>query len=201
MKKAKRVSAISIRDRLLQAKPFDHTVFTKPRNFTRHMTSIVRYPEKIYDIGRTVDVRRNTEQSFRFEIRQKRYLGRGSFTISSRAKGTITYNPQEDKTRITGFVCLGGQYVVLLTIMTLIVLLSSALMFVTILFVPLALLMSAVISLHWLYLFADRADVQTQLAYLVDVTDRELRLQDPLTEQSSNYAEPIGHKTTYTNDR
>ncbi|MEO1289426.1 MAG: hypothetical protein AAFV93_16810 [Chloroflexota bacterium] len=183
MKKSKRDISIGFRERLLHAKPFDHTIFTKPRNFTRHMTTIVQYPNRIYDVGRTVDVRRETEQSFIFEIRQKRYLGRGSFAISSCARGTIEYSPSNNQTRITGHVQLGGQYVLLLTIMSLIVLLSYALVLITVLFAPLALLMSAVVGLHWVYLFSDREDVQTQLAHLVDLTDRELRLQGNFADQ------------------
>lgn len=178
MNKNKRILEIGFRERLLQAKPFDHSIFSSPRDFTRHMSSIVRYPKLINDIGRTVDVSRAGDNRFAFELRQKRYLGRGNYAISARAKGFISYDETSRQTRITGFVKLGGQYVTLLNVMTLFVLLSTGLIFVTILYLPLFLLMSAVIGLHWMYLFADRRDLQEQLDYLVDVTEREARLRD-----------------------
>ena len=59
MDKEKRASSeIRLRERILLAKAFDHTIFAMPREFTRHMTGIVRYPKLINDLGRTVDVRR-----------------------------------------------------------------------------------------------------------------------------------------------
>ncbi|MGB7339906.1 MAG: hypothetical protein WBC91_13505 [Phototrophicaceae bacterium] len=176
MNKRKRMLEIGLREILLQAQAFDHLVFTKPRTVTRQMSHFVRYPKQINDIGRTVDARRESDHSFSFEVRQKRYLGRGTYAISARAKGFINYNDTHDKTQIVGFVQLGGQYMTLLTIMTLVVLLSFALAFITILFLPLALLMSAVITLHWAYLFADQRDLQEQLIHLVDTIDQETNL-------------------------
>jgi len=179
MDKEKRASSeIRLRERILLAKAFDHTIFAMPREFTRHMTGIVRYPKLINDLGRTVDVRRAWDNRFSFEIRQKRYLGRGTYAISARATGFIDYDEKEHKTRITGIVKLGGQYVTLLNVMTAFVLLSFGLIFVAILYLPLFLLMSAVIGLHWMYLFADRHDLEQQLALLVDLTERELRLKE-----------------------
>jgi hypothetical protein len=178
MNKQKRFAEMGFRENLLQAQAFDHTVLAKPRQFTHHMTRVVRYPKLIYDIGRTVDVRRAGDNRLAFELRQKRYLGRGTYTISARAKGFITYDDERQQTRITGIVHLGGQYVTLLSIMTLFVLVSLTLIFVTLLFLPLALLMLAVLALHWSYLFADRRDLQEQLAHLVDLTERENRLMD-----------------------
>lgn len=193
MDKIKRSSSeIGFRERLLLAKVFDHTVFALPREFTRHMTDIVRYPKLINDIGRTVDVRRIDDKQFSFEIRQKRYLGRGTYSISARAKGVIDYDESEHKTRISGIVQLGGQYVTLLIIMMLFVLLSLGVVFVTILYLPLFLLMSAVIGLHWIYLLADRRDLEQQLALLVDMTEREHLLKEH--DSSSDF--PAGETIT-----
>ena len=173
MNKRKRILTIGFRERLLQARGFDHAIFAKPRSFTRHMSSIVRYPELIYGIGRTVDVRRASDNRFSFEVRQKRYLGRGTFAMSAIAKGFINYDEASRQTRVTGYTHIGGQYVALLTVMTTIVFLSLVLIAFTILYLPIALLMLAVLGLHWMYLFVDRRDLQTQLAELVDLTERE----------------------------
>ena len=177
MDKRKRLLTIGFRERLLQATSFDHTLICKPRDFTRHMTTIVRYPKLINDIGRTVDVRRIDDNRYAFELRQKRYLGRGTYAISARAKGIITYDTASQQTNISGYVQLGGQYLSLLSIMTAFVLISSSIVFVTILFLPLALLMLAVLVLHWLYLRADQRDLQEQIELLVDLTEREMRLK------------------------
>lgn len=177
MDKRKRLLTIGFLERLLQATSFDHTVTCKPRDFTRHMTTIVRYPKLINDIGRTVDVRRIDDNRYAFELRQKRYLGRGTYAISARAKGIIAYDTASQQTNISGYVQLGGQYLSLLSIMTAFVLISSSIVFVTILFLPLALLMLAVLVLHWLYLRADQRDLQEQIELLVDLTEREMRLK------------------------
>lgn len=181
MNKRKRLLTIGFRERLLRATSFDHTVVSKPRDFTRHMTTIVRYPKLINDIGRTVDVRRINDNRYAFEIRQKRYLGRGTYAISARAKGFISYDSASQQTSISGHVQLGGQYVTLLGIMTAFVLLSLGIVFVTILFLPLALLMLAVLGLHWLYLRSDQNDLLEQLDHLVDLTKREMRLSETKT--------------------
>ena len=191
MNKNKRVLEIGFRERLLQAKGFDYSIFAKPRHFTRHMSSVVRYPEMINDIGRTVDVRRAGDNHFSFEIRQKRYLGRGTYAISAIAKGLISYDEASQQTRITGYAHIAGQYVALLSFMTSIVLLSLGLLAFTILFLPIALLMLAVLGLHWMYLFIDRRDLQEQLAHLVDLTEREERLADGQTTQHSIELEDI----------
>lgn len=177
MSKQKRLPNLSLVEQLLQAKAFSHSVFSKPRDITRHMTSIVRYPKLINDIGRTVDVRRIDDNHYAFELRQKRYLGRGTYSISARAKGVISYNPSTQQTSLSGHVQLGGQYMILLSIMTMFVLISSSIIFVTILFLPLTLLMLAVLSVHWAYLKADQRDLLEQIDYLRDLTERELRLQ------------------------
>lgn len=176
MNKRKRSFDIGLREVLLQAQAFNHLVFTNPRIVTHLMSDFVRYPKRINDIGRTVDARRVTDDEISFEVRQKRYLGRSTYAISARAKGVITYDASNDRTQLTGFVQLGGQYVSLLCFMTLVVLLSFGLVFVTILFLPLALLMSAVIVLHWAYLFADQRDLQEQLIQLVDTIDDKITI-------------------------
>lgn len=178
MTKQKHRSEIGYRERLLFAKGFEYSIFAKPRRFTRHMTSVVRYPKLINDIGRTVDVRRVDDKHFSFELRQKRYLGRGTYIISARVKGLISYDEVYEKTHISGLVQIGGRYVSLLTFMSIVVLLSATLSFITILFLPLSLLMFAVIGLHWSYLFVDRDDLEQQLAHLVDLTERSKRLED-----------------------
>lgn len=178
MTKQKRVPDIGYRERLLGAKGFDYRIFAKPRHFTHHMSSLVCYPKLINDIGRTVDVRRVDDKHLSFELHQKRYLGRGTYIISARARGLISYDEVNEKTQISGFVQIGGRYVILLTFMTIIVLLSLGLLAFTILFLPIALLMLAVIGLHWSYLFADRNDLGQQLAHLVDLTERSERLED-----------------------
>lgn len=196
MNKQKRLLTVGLRGRLLQASTFDHTINSKPRDFTRHMTAIVRYPKLINDIGRTVDVRRIDETRFAFELRQKRYLGRGTYAISALAKGFITYDIASQQTNISGYVHLGGQYVALLSIMTAFVLVSIGIVFVTILFLPLAVLMLAVLGLHWVYLKSDQHDLHEQLEYLVDLTEREMRLQDTETASDNlNLAEQASTKT------
>lgn len=185
MNKRKRSLEIGYREKLLRAKGFDYTIFVKPRNFTHHLSSLVRYPKLINDIGRTVDVRRAGENRFAFELQQKRYLGRGTYVISALAKGSISYDEASQQTQVTGFVQPGGRYVILLMIMSLVSLLSLALSFVTILFLPLSLLMLAVMGLHWTYLFADRDDLQQQLAHLVNLTERAERLKDSEINQRS----------------
>ncbi len=176
---------------MLQARGFDHSIFAKPRRFTRHMTSLVRYPKMINDIGRTVDARRTDENHFSFEIRQKRYLGRGTYVMSAIAKGMISYDEASRQTRITGYAHIGGQYVALLSLMTIIVLLSLGLLAFTILFLPVALLMLAVLALHWMYLFVDRRDIEAQLAHLVDLTEREESLTENKTEGQNLHFENI----------
>lgn len=190
MSKQKRLPKLSLSEKLLQASAFNHSVFSKPRDITRHMTSIVRYPKLINDIGRTVDVRRIDDNRYAFELRQKRYLGRGTYSISARAKGIIRYDPATQQTSLSGHVQLGGQYMVLLSIMTAFVLISSGIVFVTILFLPLTLLMLAVLSVHWVYLKADQRDLLEQIDYLLDLTERELRLQ----ESGSSHHLPLEQK-------
>lgn len=157
---------------------FDYVLPVKPRGFTHHLSSLVRYPQLINDIGRSVDVRRLDDNRYYFEVRQKRYLGRGTYAISAIAKGEITYHPDSETTVIDGTVEFGKQYSVLLCIMTLFVLLSLPIIFVTPLYIPLALLLLSIIALHWFYLRDDQHDVLYQLDQLVDVIHAETHLQD-----------------------
>lgn len=124
------------------------------REATRRLSYLVCYPREIYDIGRTSDVRRIAEGVYRFEVRQKRYLGRGTYIISARVFGEI--HAQGADSRLLIDLQIGRLYLILLSIMTAFVALSCLLVFTTLLFIPLALLLISVISLHWSYLFYDR---------------------------------------------
>lgn len=182
MNKRKQTEQLSAWHRLLRSATFEHNVRGMPRRFTREMSSIVCYPKLINDIGRTVDVRRQRDNRYAFHIKQKRYLGRGSYAISGHATGTITYDEATDQTYVIGYVRYGGQYAVLLTLMTALVALSLPLVYFTILYLPLALLMLAVLGLHWAYLRADQQDLRSQLAYIVSMAQANHALSQTNTK-------------------
>lgn len=165
--KPKRHESIGIRERLLFALPFEFASFQAPREFTRSLSVLVRYPKLINDLGRSVDSSRLAENAYQFEIRQKRYLGRGNYAISAQAIGTISHDDENNLSVIRGYVRLGGQYTLLLSLMTLSTIASLVMLFFTILFLPLALLMFMVLALHWVYLFSDRRDLLNCLDDLV----------------------------------
>jgi len=157
---------------VLQAHPFEYQLGVMPREFTRQMSQLVQYPKLINDVGRTVDVTRLDDNVYAFEIRQKRYLGRGNYAISARAMGTIRYDEQLRSTMVHGIVRLGGQYTVLLSIMAAFVLLSLALITVTVLYIPMGVLLVAIIVLHAMYLRADRRAVLDELQALVTTVNQ-----------------------------
>jgi hypothetical protein len=165
--KPKRHEDIGIKERLLFALPFEFASSQAPRDFTRSLSVLVRYPRLINDLGRSVDSGRISEKAYQFEIRQKRYLGRGTYAISARAIGTISHDDENNLTVIRGFLRLGGQYTVLLSLMTLATIASLVMLFFTLLFLPVSLLMFMVLALHWGYLFVDRRDLLNRLDDLV----------------------------------
>jgi hypothetical protein len=165
--KPKRHEDIGIKERLLFALPFEFASSQAPREFTRSLSILVRYPKLINDLGRSVDSFRLDNQAYQFEIRQKRYLGRGNYAISARAIGSISHDDENQLTVIRGFLRLGGQYTVLLSLMTLATIASLLMLFFTLLFLPILLLMFMVLALHWSYLFADRRDLLNCLDDLV----------------------------------
>jgi hypothetical protein len=168
MDKPKRHEGIGIRERLLFALPFEFASSQTPRDFTRSLSLLVRYPKLINDLGRSVDSVRLDEGVYAFEIRQKRYLGRGTYAISARAFGIASHDGSDTVTVIQGFVRLGGQYSLLLSSMSLATVLSATMLLFTILFLPLLILMLLVLALHWGYLFADRRDLLNCLDDLVN---------------------------------
>jgi hypothetical protein len=165
--KPKRHEDIGIKERLLFALPFEFATSQAPRDFTRSLSVLVRYPRLINDLGRSVDSERLNAAAYRFEIRQKRYLGRGTYAISARAIGTISHDDENKLTVIRGFLRFGGQYTILLSLMTLATITSLVMLFFTLLFLPVSLLMFMVLALHWGYLFADRRDLLNRLDDLV----------------------------------
>lgn len=154
-------------NKVLLAQSFEWTSVDSPRNTTRQFSQLVRYPQLIFDVGRTTNFQRVEDDSYAFDIRHKRYLGRGAYTLSARAVGLITRDAATGATQISGCVRQGAFYLFTLILMTLFVLLSYALVPVSILFLPLALLMSAVIGLHWRYLLADRRDLYREIETLL----------------------------------
>ena len=154
----------SVRDTVLLADEFEFTSAKSPRDTTRQFSQLVCYPQLIFDVGRTTNFTRLADNVYEFDIRHKRYLGRGAYALSARATGEILTDEITGETRIIGSVRQGAFYLVALIFMTLFVLTSYALVPVSILFLPLALLMSAVIWLHWRYLLADRRDLYAQIA-------------------------------------
>ncbi|MEL6306969.1 MAG: hypothetical protein AAFR81_18400 [Chloroflexota bacterium] len=200
MNKRKQAEQISAWHRLLRSDTFEHSVSGMPRLFTREMSSIVCYPELINDVGRTVDVRRQSDNRYAFHIKQKRYLGRGSYAISGHAIGTITYDEASDQTHIAGYVRYGGQYAVLLTIMSTFVALSLPLILFTILYLPLALLMLAVLALHWAYLRADQKELLHQLAQTVAVAQANHSLAESSKDTINNDDNRLldSHQQTYS---
>lgn len=136
-----------------------------PRDLTRRLSWLVRYPKRINDLGRSTQVDRIEDRHYKFQVRSKRYLGRGAYTVSALATGTIQQTGNQ--TAITVQVELGKLYHTLLSIMTASVALSYLLVFVTILFLPLALLMSMVIWMHWSYLYYDRYRLAQDIAAIL----------------------------------
>jgi hypothetical protein len=154
-------------NKVLLAQSFEWISANSPRNTTRQFSQLVRYPQLIFDVGRTTNFQRVRDDAYEFDIRHKRYLGRGAYTLSARAVGMITRDAATGATHISGYVRQGAFYLFALILMTLFVLLSYALVPVSILFLPLAVLMSAVIALHWRYLIADRRDLYREIEMLL----------------------------------
>jgi hypothetical protein len=173
MTKPKRHEDIGIKEQLLFALPFEFASARAPREFTRSLSQLVRYPKLINDLGRSVDSGRIGEGQYAFEIRQKRYLGRGVYAISARAIGTVRHDEENGLTMIRGYARLGGQYSLLLALMSLATLASLIMLLVTILFLPIIILMALILALHWGYLFADRRDLLHCLDDLVN--EREIQ--------------------------
>jgi hypothetical protein len=171
--KPKRHEDIGIKETLLFALPFEFASAKAPREFTRSLSLLVRYPKLINDLGRSVDSLRKGEGIYAFEIRQKRYLGRGVYAISARAIGTVSHDEKTSMTVIRGYARLGGQYSLLLSLMTLATFASLIMLLVTILFLPILILMVLILALHWSYLFADRRDLLHCLDDLVQ--EREIQ--------------------------
>jgi hypothetical protein len=171
--KPKRHEDIGIKEQLLFALPFEFASAQNPRQFTRSLSQLVRYPKLINDLGRSVDSARMGEGHYAFEIRQKRYLGRGVYAISARAIGTVSHDEENGLTVIRGYARLGGQYSLLLSLMSLATITSLMMLLVTILFLPLIILMTLILALHWGYLFADRRDLLHCLDDLV--SEREIQ--------------------------
>jgi hypothetical protein len=152
-----------LRDTLLLADEFEFVSSKSPRDTTRQFSQLVCYPQLIFDVGRTTNFTRLADNTYEFDIRHKRYLGRGAYALSARAVGVIMLDETTGETRVLGSVRQGAFYLFALIFMTLFVVTSYALVPVSILFLPLALLMSAVIWLHWRYLLADRRDLYAQI--------------------------------------
>lgn len=184
MDKPKTHKAIGIRERLLFALPFEFAIAEAPREFTRSLSMLVRYPKLINDLGRSVDSRRLDENRYAFEIRQKRYLGRGNYAISARVFGVVERDEESGLSLIHGFVRLGGQYSLLLSLMSLATFASFVMLIFSPLFLPILLLMLLILALHWSYLFADRRDALQSLEKLVQgqaiATDYDInQIQSP----------------------
>ena len=133
-----------------------------PRDLTRRLSWLVRYPKRINDLGRSTQVDRIADGRYKFQVQSKRYLGRGAYAVSAIAIGIV--QQRTNQTDITFQVQLGKLYQILLSIMTVSVALSYLLIFFTILFLPLALLMSMVIWMHWSYLYYDRYSLAQDIA-------------------------------------
>jgi hypothetical protein len=143
-------------DVMLLAQPFEFDSTKSPRDTTRQFSQLVCYPRLIFDVGRATNFKRVGENAYQFDIRHKRYLGRGAYALSARAIGIIAHDNATGATYIIGRVRQGAFYLYALVFMTLFVLTSFTLVPVSILFLPFALLMLAVIQMHWRYLLADR---------------------------------------------
>lgn len=173
MLKPKRHEVIGIKESLLFALPFEFASAKAPREFTRSLSLLVRYPKLINDLGRSVDSARMSEGHYSFEIRQKRYLGRGVYAISARGIGTVSHDEETGLTVIRGYARIGGQYTLLLSLMSLATVASLIMLIVNILFLPIIILMALILALHWGYLFADRRDLLHCLDDLVQ--EREIQ--------------------------
>jgi hypothetical protein len=171
--KPKRHEDIGLKEQFLFALPFEFATHQSPREFTRSLSVLVRYPKLINDLGRSVDSERIHANTYHFEIRQKRYLGRGNYAISARAIGTISHDEENKVTVIRGYLRLGGQYTLLLSLMGLATTASLLMVFFSLLFFPITLLMFMVLALHWGYLFADRRDLLNRLDDLVQQREIE----------------------------
>jgi len=158
-----------LRDTILLADEFEFMSDKSPRDTTRQFSQLVCYPQLIFDVGRTTNFTRLADNAYEFDIRHKRYLGRGAYALSARATGVIVLDETTGETCVLGSVRQGAFYLFALIFMTLFVVTSYALVPVSILFLPLALLMSAVIWLHWRYLLADRRDLYTQITFILQV--------------------------------
>jgi hypothetical protein len=158
-----------LRDTLLLADAFEFTSRESPRDTTRHFSQLVCYPGLIFDVGRTTNFTWLADNVYEFDIRHKRYLGRGAYALSARAVGVILIDETSGETLVMGTVRQGAFYLIALILMTLFVVTSYALVPVSILFLPQALLMSGVIWLHWRYLLADRRDLYMQITSVLQI--------------------------------
>ena len=126
------------------------------------LNRLVAYPRRINDIGRTVEIRRQIDDTYTYEIRQKRYLGRGTYARSAVAHGRI-HTTADGTSQLTAHIALGRLYVSLLSVMTLVGVIALGLVTTTILFLPLAILLTLVLCLHWCYLYADYRHLRDQI--------------------------------------
>lgn len=152
----------------LRATRVEMTVPHTARQCTRLLSELVCYPQLTNDLGRTTRFKRLGDGAFTFEIRSRRYLGRGTYVLSARAAGTILHDPATGNTHVQGVVRHGSFYLLALLAMTAWALGSFLLVPVTIMFLPLSLLMTGIVGMHWRYLLHDRAtlydDLQLALA-------------------------------------
>jgi len=158
--KQKRINHSStVINALLFVRPFAFHSKQGTRHCTRQLSRLVRYPRMINDLGRTTLFQRLGNGAYEFDIRSKRYLGRGAYALSVQAIGVVRHDNATAKTAVYGRVRLGIVYTLILSLMTGCTLLSYSLAAITILFLPLSLLMSAIVALHWWYLLHDRANL------------------------------------------
>ena len=175
MKKRRTFSILShIWNSLLLGQAFEIRSSESARDTTRYFGQLVSYPKLIFDAGRTTNFRRLDDDVYEMDIRHKRYLGRGSYILSARVVGYIITDSATGETHITGYVRQGAFYLYALIFMTLFVAISYSLVPVSILFLPLALLMSAVIWLHWRFLLKDRRALYEDMLALFEVHRRSL---------------------------
>lgn len=141
------------------------------RSLTNRLSWLVRYPKRINDLGRSARVDRVGDGEYKFEVRSKRYLGRGAYSISAVAQGIISESATGGT--ITVHISIGKLYQILLSIMTTFVVASYALIYFTILYLPIALLMSMVIWMHWSYLHYDRYSLAQDIAAVLLGKEKE----------------------------
>jgi hypothetical protein len=161
--KPKRHEDIGLKEQFLFALPFEFATHQSPREFTHSLSVLVRYPKLINDLGRSVDSERIHANAYHF----------GNYAISARAIGTISHDEENKLTVIRGYLRFGGQYTVLLSLMSLATTASLLMVFFSLLFFPITLLMFMVLALHWGYLFADRRDLLNRLDDLVQQREIE----------------------------